>query len=118
MTTNTSKDMVENVTLDAVLTADEAVSTSSDESSIDSNNESGNESAIEEEALSDEFDSLRWSILEDISNIQVYEDSSNKHTSKLSPFHGQPSMVTPSQEHHLWNLLFTSLLPILKLCAI
>jgi hypothetical protein len=88
MTTNTSKDMIENVTLDAILTADEAVSTSSDESSIDSNNESGNESAIEEETLSDEFDSLRWSILEDISNIQVYED----HPISI-PTSYHPSMV-------------------------
>jgi hypothetical protein len=90
MTTNTSTDATESAARDAVRIADETAGENSDESSDES---SDNESAIEYEeeiTLSDEFDRLRWSVFEDISNIQVYEDPSKKRTSKLSPFLGHP----------------------------
>jgi hypothetical protein len=95
MTTNASKDAMENVTKDPTIdeTASNDLDESWDESSNDSENESDNEGTIvydEVTTLSDDFDRLRWSVFDDVSKIQVYEDLSNKRTSKLSPFHSHP----------------------------
>jgi hypothetical protein len=57
--------------------------------------------------MSEEFDRLRWSVFEDISKIQVADDSESIEP-ELSPFLGHPVASEPATEDPLDEIAFCS----------